>query len=109
MGDFTPKKLAQALVEKHDRLISEYSDEIEKTQQIAMLKEKKDQLLHWVDENGGKSKYYKELEETQKELSHLKETFKPKSQSYYAGVKERITEHKAARDYWLQRVGELKS
>jgi hypothetical protein len=109
MSDFTPKKLAETLVEKHDRFISEYSDEIEKSQQITMLKEKKDQLIHWVEEKGSKSKYQKELEEAEKELKHLQETYKPKNQTHYAGLRERIGEHKKARDYWLGRIGELRS
>ncbi|MBD3388887.1 MAG: hypothetical protein GF416_07455 [Candidatus Altiarchaeales archaeon] len=109
MSDFSPKKLAEALVEKHDRFISEYSDEVEKMQQVQMLKEKKDQLLHWLDENGSGEKYRLELEETEKELKELKSTFKVKSQSHYAKVRDLIDEHKKARDYWLGRLGELKS
>jgi hypothetical protein len=109
MSDFTPKKLAQALVEKHDRFISEYSDEMEKSQQITMLREKQDQLRHWVEEKGSKSKYGLELEETEKELKNLKETFKPKSQTHYASIKQRIEDNKAARDYWMGRVTEAKS
>jgi hypothetical protein len=109
MSGFSPKKLAHSLVEKHDRLISEYSDEMEKTQQINMLKEKKDQLHHWIRENGGKAKFSKELEDTAKELDQLKANFKPKTQAYYVGLKERIEEHKKAREYWMARIGELKS
>jgi flagellar biosynthesis chaperone FliJ len=109
MSDYTPKKLAQALVEKHTRLISEYSDEVEKSKQITMLREKKDQLHHWVEENGSKGKYQKELEETEKELTTLQSSFKPKNQTHYAGLKERIEEHKKARDHWLGVIGETKS
>ena len=105
--DFTPKKLAEALVEKHDRLISEYSDEMEKMQQAVMLKEKRDQLLHWMQENGSKDTYSKELEETESELKQSNGSFTVKSQSHYKKIKESIDEHKNARDYWLGRMGEL--
>ncbi|MFH0862024.1 MAG: hypothetical protein V1875_03240 [Candidatus Altiarchaeota archaeon] len=107
MSDFKPKKLAEALVEKHDRFIGEYSDEVEKVQQITMLTEKKDQLIHWVDEKVSKGKYQKELEDAEAELKKLQETYKPKNQAHYAGLRERIEEHKKAKDYWLGRIGEL--
>jgi len=109
MDGISPKKLAETLVEKHDRFISEYSDEVEKVRQISMLKEKKDQLHHWVAENGGKQKFAKELKDAENELKQLETAYKPKSQSYYAGMQEKISEHKNARDYWLGRIGELKS
>jgi hypothetical protein len=109
MSGFSPKKMAEALVEKHDRFISGYSDELDKMRQMTMLKEKKDQLRHWVAENGGKAKYSKELEDTENELSQLQTAFKPKTQSYYAGLREKVDEHKKAREYWLGRSGELKT
>lgn len=107
--DYTPKMLAEALVEKHDRMISEYSDEVEKIQQVTMLREKRDQLLHWVEENGSKGKYQRELAETEKELEQLSATFQAKSQRHYTKARELIDEHKKARDYWLRRLGELKT
>ncbi len=107
MSDFSPKKLAEELVEKHDRFISEYSDEIERYQQATMLREKRDQLLHWVEENGSKGKYAKELEETQKELKQLLSDYESMSRSQVEGLKNRIQEHRQAREYWLGRVGEF--
>jgi hypothetical protein len=109
MVDLSPKELAQSLVEKHDNMISAASDELEKSRQIAVLKEKADQLAHWVLEKDGDGKFEKELEETRRELEKLSDSFKPKSQSYYKGLSERIDEHKKARDYWLGKVGELKT
>ena len=109
MMDYSPKKLAEALVEKHDRFISEYSDEIERMQQAVMLREKRDQLLHWMEENGSKDTYEKELEETERELNQIQESFTVKSQSHYIRLKDGIDEHKIARDYWLGRVGEFKT
>jgi|WetSurMetagenome_2_1015567.scaffolds.fasta_scaffold829805_1 hypothetical protein len=109
MSGFTQKKLAGTLVEKHDRFISEYGDELETAQQLTMLREKKDQLLHWMEENGSKGKFFKELEDTENELGNLKAAFKPKNQSHYAGLREKIEEHKSARTYWLQKMSELKA
>ncbi len=109
MDEYSPKKLAQALVEKHDRLISEYSDETEKIRQITMLKEKKDQLKHWVEENGSKSKYSKELEDTTKELSQLSESFEEKGPGYYINLDEQIGQHRNAKKYWLEKISELKT
>jgi hypothetical protein len=109
MSDFSPKKMAEALVEKHTRFISEYSDDVEKAQQMTMLREKRDQLHHWLAENGSKEKFKKELEDTDKELKNLQTAFKPKNQAHYAALKENIGEHKKARDYWQSRIGEIKS
>jgi hypothetical protein len=107
--DVSAKKLAQMLAEKHDRFISEYSDEVDKIKQITMLTEKKDQLVHWVAENGGKDKFSKELDDTSRELSALSQSYKPKPQSYYAGLREHIEEHKKARDHWIAKAKEIKS
>jgi hypothetical protein len=109
MNGYTPKKLAEALVEKHDRLMCEYSDEVEKVQQITMLREKADQLKHWAADAGANSKFAKELAEADKELTQLQSSFKPKSQTHYAGIKEKIEEHKKAKEYWLGRIGEMKA
>jgi len=107
--DFTPRELAEALVEKHDRFVSEYSDEIERMQQVVMLKEKRDQLLHWVEENGGKDSYGRELEDTERELKQLSGSFTVKGQGHYKQLRESIEEHRKSRDYWLDRLGELKT
>ncbi len=109
MDNLSPKKLAELLVEKHDRLISGYSDEVDKTKQISILKEKKDQLLHWVEEKGTQSKYGQELKDTTAELKKLQTSFTPKNQSYYAGVEQKIRENKEAREYWMGKIGETKT
>lgn len=109
MDGFSPKKLAQMLVEKHDRFISEYSDETERVRQLAMLTEKRDQLIHWVEEKGSRSKYAMELQETEGELEQLQSAHKPKSQGYFEGLRERIEGHKEAKAYWLERIGGLKT
>jgi len=90
-------------------MISEKSDEIEKMQQLTMLREKRDQLMHWVAENGGKEKYSQELEETTKELENLKSDFKPKQSSHYQKIRESIQEHKKARSYWMSKLKETKT
>jgi hypothetical protein len=105
--DYEPRKLAEALVEKHDRFISEKSDEIERMQQAVMLREKRDQLLHWMQENGSKDTYEKELEETERELNQVQGSYTVKNPGHYKKLKDNIDEHKKARDYWLGRMGEL--
>lgn len=109
MDDFSPKKLADALIEKHDRLISEYSDEIEKMRQVTMLREKRDQLLNWVDEKDTKSKYSMELVETDKELEGLLGSFEEKNPSFYKEIESQISAHKEAKKYWLDKNNELRT
>jgi hypothetical protein len=109
MSDFTPRKLAEALAEKHTRFISEYSDEIEKMKQLSMLREKRDQLLHWVQENGSRDKYERELADTENELDQLRSSFQLKSEGHYQRLGDVVNEHKKARQYWLEKMGEIKS
>ena len=109
MSDFSPKKLASALVSKHERLITEYAEETGKAKEITMLKEKRDQLKHWVADAGGKGKFVKELGDVDGRLAQMTSSFKPKPQSHYAGLKDKIEEHRKARDYLKAKIGELKS
>lgn len=109
MDDISPKKLAQSIVEKHDRFIMGYSDEFDKMKQITMLTEKRDQLLHWVEENGSKNKYSKELTDTQTELEKLTSSFEQKTPAFYSELGEKIKQHIAAKEYWLGRIGEFKT
>ncbi|MBU0762921.1 MAG: hypothetical protein KKD39_07830 [Candidatus Altiarchaeota archaeon] len=109
MEDISPKKLAQSILEKHDRLIMEYSVEVDRAKQVNMLREKKDQLLHWVEENGSKDKYSKELTETEAELENLMGSFEIKSQNYYNDLEARVKDHMKAKEYWIEKIGELKT
>lgn len=109
MDEYSPRKLAQALVEKHDRLISEYSDQVEKIRQVTMLREKRDQLLHWVQENGSKDKYQAELKETEAELGKLTKSFEDLGQSHYKKLEQQIEQQKGAKQYWLDKIDELKT
>jgi len=109
MSGLTPKKLAESLVEKHDRFIAEYGDELEKSKQVLMLREKRDQLVHWMEENGSKGKFAREFEDTEREYKGLMATFKPKGQSYYEGLKGKVEENKKARSFWLEKAGGTKA
>jgi hypothetical protein len=109
MDDISPRKLAQSILEKHDRLIMEYSVEVDKARQINMLKEKKDQLTHWVEENSGKERYSRELAETEAELDKIRASFEEKTSSHYRDLEEKIKQHTRAKEYWNTRIGELKT
>ena len=75
--------------------------------QAVMLREKRDQLLHWMQENGSKDTFEKELEETERELNQVQGSYTVKNPGHYKKLKDNIDEHKNARDYWLGRMGEL--
>ncbi len=109
MEEISAKKLAQTILEKHDRLVMEYSVEVDKARQVSMLREKKDQLLHWVQENGSKDKYAQELAETQAELAKLIQSFEERTSTHYSELDDKIKQHMKAKEYWVGRIGELKT
>ncbi|MFH1404022.1 MAG: hypothetical protein ABIH11_07125 [Candidatus Altiarchaeota archaeon] len=106
MDDLTPKKLAGILVEKHDRMITEYSADVERWENISILREKRDQLKHWVEDDK-EGKFSKELEDTEKELSELEGALSISSRQQYASIKKSVTEHVEARNYWFNKLKEL--
>ncbi|MBD3260564.1 MAG: hypothetical protein GF334_02630 [Candidatus Altiarchaeales archaeon] len=102
MDEWTEKKLIEALIEKHDRLIQEYSDSMESQKRLSILREKKDQLEYWVDEEA-EDKYKKELIDTQKELETLEENLIA-TDLRPSELKSRIDEHVSAKKYWTQKL-----
>ncbi|MFC2162909.1 hypothetical protein ACFLRF_04440 [Candidatus Altiarchaeota archaeon] len=106
MDELTPRKLASILVEKHDRFITEYSEEVEKWEVYSMLKEKRDQIMHWIEDDE-EGKFAKELDSTQKELDDLGNVVKSSSKAHYNTIKLSVKEHSKSREYWLQKLKEL--
>ena len=109
MEKFSPKKLVKALAEKHARFITEYSVELDTMKKIHILQERRDQLMHWVDSKDKTSKYAVQLKATEDELASVKASIKPKPESYYSGLSQKIDENKKAQAYWTGRVSGLKS
>ena len=104
MEDWTPKKLTEALIEKHDRLIQEYSDSMEGLERLAVLKEKKDQLEYWVDSDGAEN-FLKELSSTKKELEKLEKNLiatdlRPNE------LRKRVSDHVQSKKYWVKKLKE---
>jgi phosphoglycolate phosphatase-like HAD superfamily hydrolase len=106
MDELTPKNLASMLVEKHDRFISEYTGEVERWETVSMLREKRDQLKHWLEDDA-EDKFAKEFKETERELSELEAKLKVSSKRHYTNTKQAVKEHAEAREYWLKRLKEL--
>jgi len=106
MDEWTKKKLIDTLIEKHDRLIQEYSDSMDGQERLSILREKKDQLEYWVDADGG-DMYKKELVETQNELGKLEENMIT-TDLRPSELKKRIEDHVEAKQYWLKRLDKEK-
>jgi len=107
MSDLTPKGLADVLVKKHDGFIKKYSDELEAGERVSVLREKMDQLKHWIADEKTSKKHVTELSAVEDELKKLEGSGLLKPQSYYKDLKKRIEEHAESKDYWSKMLGEL--
>ncbi|RLI89471.1 MAG: hypothetical protein DRO62_01515 [Candidatus Altiarchaeales archaeon] len=109
----TPKQLSKKLVEKHRRFLNAYSKEFDLLHELFVLREKQDQLKHWIDDakNEGDKKRYKAYMKQKKitENDILKLTGKLKevtsSENYdsrerYDFLKRCIDSHRDAINYW---------
>ncbi len=106
--DLTPKKIVNILIEKHDRFISEYSSDMERWERINMLKEKRDQLLYWIEDDK-EGKFSQEFEDCSKELEGLEDQMSISSLAQYKNNKQAVASHKVAKKYWLKALKELSS
>ena len=119
----TEKKLAKKLIEKHQTFVENYKKEFDIFQRISILKEKQDQLEHWLcSENNldEDQKYFREMELADKELlklnRELEKLYDSDSDSNkildeprkrYNWLKKKISEHEDSMKYWKERYGDL--
>lgn len=130
-----PKKeeLATLLVEKHRNFSRDYRREYDVLDRIAVLKEKKEQLIYWIDDSKGNAelhqKYINAKENADKEEAklhdELKNLYSSKSRKFgppeadskarYKWLKTQINSHEDAEKFWknkiieMQREGEIKA
>lgn len=103
MDDIAPKKLSAMLAEKHKRIIDDHQRELDSLRRIIVLKEKLDQLEHWIDENENPEKYLEEREASAGELEKLKNQFQCGEPSKrYAKFEKELDTHIEAMDYWRE-------
>lgn len=122
-----PKKeeLAALLVEKHRNFIRDYKREYEILDRIAVLKEKKEQLIYWIEDSKNNpelhQKYKNAKENTEKEeaklIEELRNLYSSKSRKFgppetdskarYKWLKSQITSHEEAEKFWANKILEL--
>ncbi|MCK4244750.1 MAG: hypothetical protein KAX20_03900 [Candidatus Omnitrophica bacterium] len=109
----TPKQLSKKLVEKHQRFLNEHSKEFDLLHELSVLKEKQDQLEHWIedakneDDEKKYTAYRKQKENTEKdilkltkELEEIKSSENYDSRQRYEFLKNSIDSQRDAINYW---------
>jgi len=109
----TPKQLSKKLVEKHRRFLNTYSKEFDLLQELFVLREKQDQLEHWVEDakNEDDKKKYKTYMKQKKntedailklrgELEEVTSSENYDSRQRYEFLKKCIDSQKDAINYW---------
>lgn len=98
------KQLCGFIVEKHDRFLSQYKQEIASLERILVLQEEIDQFNHWIE--SGKLSYTEKKSQALAELNSLsKNTSKKISSKRLESVRQKMREHESALDYWRARMG----
>ncbi|HHQ45024.1 MAG TPA: hypothetical protein ENN13_02690 [Candidatus Altiarchaeales archaeon] len=105
MEEITPRQLVERLIEKHDRFISDYENSVEGAKRLHILREKKDQLEHWVADGGGEM-FEKQFQATVKELADLEKSMISTELSQ-AQMTARLDDHKGAKKYWVKKLEEM--
>jgi hypothetical protein len=100
------KQLCGFIVEKHDRFLSQYRQEVASLERILVLQEEIDQLNHWIE--SGKLSYNEKRSKALAELDSLsKNTPKKAGSKRIDAVREKIKEHELALNYWRSRMNEV--
>lgn len=116
MEEFSKPALQALLVKKHENLLTQYTDEkdnLEKNRsrieelkkRIGVLREKEDQLKHWVAEREGDDSFADQLAQNREELAKVKAELKstPRVRDWsrrLSWLTRRIQSHEQALDYW---------
>ncbi|MBN2250901.1 MAG: hypothetical protein JW724_02350 [Candidatus Altiarchaeota archaeon] len=122
----TKEELSNLIVEKHKNFLSEYRKEFDILERLSVLKEKQDQLEHWVRDSRENppqnQKYLQAMKAADKEFSGLKaelkslyecnpainiNNFENDSKNRYKWLRNQITTHEEALNYWTERTCEL--
>ena len=95
-------QLCGFIIEKHDRFLSKYKQDLESFQRILVLREEIDQLEHWV--KSGETSYKSKLDVALAELESLKRSKKKVNDKSIDAVKNKINSHERALEYWRNRM-----
>lgn len=107
----TEQKLCDMLIEKHRKFLENYKREFDIRHRLIVLREKKDQLEHWLKDSEDDAKkhrvYAKRLKVTnqnvlklEKELEKFQNALDEKER--YKTLKKKIDMHSKALNYWTE-------
>lgn len=99
------RQLCGFIVEKHNRFLGQYRQELTSLERIFVLQEEIDQFNHWIA--SGKLNYSEKKTQALAELDSLsRQTPKKVGQKRIEGIRQKIIEHQDALDYWRSRMNE---
>jgi len=97
------------LVQKHENLAKKYSLELDVGERVSVLREKRDQLRHWIAAEKPNEIRVRELGSVEEELGKLENSGLLKPSRYYKDLKANIDEHNEAKKYWVEKSKEVQS
>lgn len=114
----TEQELCGMLIEKHQEFLEGYKREFDIRHQSIVLREKKDQLEHWLKDSEDDAKkhkaYVRRLEATnqnmlklEQELEKLQSTKGLDEEERYKMLKQQIDMHNEALNYWTEKFNNL--
>ena len=100
------KQLCGFIVEKHERFLSQYRQEVSSLERIQVLQEEIDQFNHWIE--SGKLSYTEKKTQALAELDSLSKSNPKKiSAKKIDSARQKIKEHESALAYWRGRMNEV--
>lgn len=103
MDELNPKYLTGLAVEKHEKLIKDYREELSKIERVTLLEDKLSQIEHWIRQNPkDREEYSRRKSEASSELESLRGGLEKRArvQDYRRSLTKKIEEHEMALDYW---------
>lgn len=99
------RQLCGFIIEKHNRFLSQYRQEIASLERLLVLQEEIDQFNHWIA--SGKLSYSEKKTQALAELDTLSRQAPRKiNPKRLEGIRQKINEHQEALEYWRSRMGE---
>lgn len=108
----TKEKLARELIKKHKNFLENYKKRFELFERMRILKDKQEQIEHWLNiskNSNEENRYIEELQEIDKELEILRKELNLKDKTSgkigeHSILKNKISNEETAIVYWEEKL-----
>ncbi|MEM4347298.1 MAG: hypothetical protein QW802_01765 [Candidatus Altiarchaeota archaeon] len=108
----TKERLVRELIKKHKNFLEEYRKRFEFLERMRILKDKQEQIEHWLSKSKNseeEEKYIKELQDVDKELEILRKELNLEDKtnekiSEHSILKNKIVNEENAIAYWEEKL-----